>query len=385
MADDFQIFVKPVGAACNLACRYCYYLGKKDLYRSAGTLKMSGDILEKYIKQHIDASYDDPVFFSWHGGEPLLAGIDFYKKAVALQKKYLPSGRAAVNGIQTNGTLLNDEWGHFLKLENFITGISIDGPADLHDKHRLTPAGQKTFEKVLKGYKVLRKHEITTEILCVLSSDNSPYPSEVYNFFRSIGAIYLTFLPLVERDYSKTSGVTDASVSPDKYGQFLSSVFDEWIMQDIGKIKIQIFEEALRAAFNQEHTLCIFKVDCGGVPVIEHNGDFYSCDHFVDREHFIGNINRSSLEDLLASQGQKAFGLAKSKTLPRYCVDCDVLSMCNGECPKNRFITTPGGEPGLNYLCAGYKLFFNHCKPFIEALREIWLQQQTTGSLSPDA
>jgi uncharacterized protein len=371
MANDFQIFVKPVGASCNLACSYCYYLTKSDLYPGSGTLKMSGDILEKYIKQHIEASTDSTILFSWHGGEPLLAGIDFYKKAVALQKKYLTSGSTAVNGIQTNGTLLDDEWGNFLKSENFIAGISIDGPADLHDKHRITPAGQKTFEKVLKGYEILRKHEITTEILCVLSSENSSYPSKVYNFFREIGAIYLTFLPLVESDNSKASGVTDESVRPEKYGQFLSVVFDDWIRHDIGKIKIQIFEEALRSAFNQEHTLCIFKVDCGGVPVIEHNGDFYSCDHFVDKDHLIGNINKSTCADLLASHRQKAFGSAKSKTLPRYCLDCEVLSMCNGECPKNRFVQSPDGEHGLNFLCEGYKIFFRHCIPIINMLKKL--------------
>ena len=381
MPDDFQIFVKPVGAVCNLGCTYCYYLGKKDLYASSGSLRMSDDILERYIKQHIEASSDDTIFFSWHGGEPLLAGIDFYKKAVSIQKKNLPSGRKVLNGIQTNGTLLDEEWCHFLKSENFIIGISIDGPPDLHNKHRITPAGDHTSERVLRGYELLKKFKITSEILCVVNSANSLHPLEVYNFFRQLGTEYLSFLPLVERDPSGEAGVSDSSVRPEDFGRFLSVIFDEWAGHDIGKIKVQIFEEALRPAFNQDHTLCIFKTDCGGVPVLEHNGDFFSCDHFVDHVHMIGNILQKPVSEMLDDPQQKRFGKAKSQTLPRYCLQCDVLSMCNGECPKNRFITTPDGQSGLNYLCSGYKLFFNHCKPFISVLREIGLQQKTSGSL----
>jgi uncharacterized protein len=371
MPEDFQIFVKPVGAACNLGCTYCYYLDKKNIYQEEWPLKMNNEILEKYIRQHIEASKDDPVMFSWHGGEPLLAGIDFYRKAVALQNKYLPAGRSAINGIQTNGTILNDEWCHFLKSENFIAGISIDGPAGFHNMHRLTPSGDQTFRKVMKGYDLLQKYGIPSEILCVVSSQNSADPLGVYNFFRQLGAAYMTFLPLVEKDCSKELSVSERSVKPEDFGRFLSAIFDEWTENDIGRIKVQIFEEALRTAFRQDHALCIFKVDCGGVPVVEHNGDFYSCDHYVESEHLVGSINGTSLADLLESPRQKEFGMAKSKTLPRYCIDCDVRDMCNGECPKNRFISTPGGEPGLNYLCAGYKLFFNHCKPFIEALKQL--------------
>ncbi len=341
MSGDFQIFVKPVGAACNLGCTYCYYLEKKDLYQGEGSLMMSDEILEEYIKQHIEASSDDQVFFSWHGGEPLLAGIDFFRKAVALQKENLPSGRSALNGIQTNGTLINEEWCRFFKTENFIIGISIDGPDCYHNKHRLTKEGEPTLSRVLKGFELLRKNGITSEILCVVSSHNSGSPLEIYNFFREIGARYITFLPLVEKDHSKVSGASDASVKPEDFGRFLSAIFDEWKEHDIGKVKIQIFEEALRSAFKQEHTLCIFKPDCGGVPVIEHNGDFYSCDHYVDSDHIVGNINDTLLRDLLASPRQKEFGMAKSKTLPHYCLGCDVLEMCNGECPKNRFILTP--------------------------------------------
>ncbi|MCX6334967.1 MAG: anaerobic sulfatase maturase [Bacteroidia bacterium] len=371
MPNDFQIFVKPVGAVCNLGCTYCYYLDKKDLYHESSSLRMSDELLEKYIKHHIEASSDDIIMFSWHGGEPLLAGIDFYRKAVALQKKYLLAERSAINGIQTNGTLLDDEWCSFLKTENFIIGISIDGPANFHNKQRRTPSGDPTFPDVLKGYGLLQKYGITSEILCVVSSFNAPNPLEVYNFFKQIGVMHLTFLPLVEKESLKSSGVTDASVKPEDFGRFLISIFNEWTEHDIGRIKVQIFEEALRAAFDQEHTICIFKVDCGGVPVIEHNGDFYSCDHFVESDHLVGNIKETSLRDLLNSPVQKSFGTSKSKTLPRYCLDCEVVKMCNGECPKNRFIRTPDGEEGLNYLCAGYRMFFNHCVPFIEALKQV--------------
>jgi uncharacterized protein len=232
---------------------------------------------------------------------------------------------------------------------------------------------------------MLREYKITSEILCVVSSHNSGNPLEIYNFFKGLGAGYLTFLPLVERDHSTASGVSDASVKPEDFGRFLSLIFDEWTGHDIGSIRIQVFEEALRRAFGQEHTLCIFKPECGGVPVIERNGDFYTCDHFVNPDNLVGNINYSSLSDLLYSPRQMEFGKAKLKTLPHYCLECDVRDMCNGECPKNRFMPTPDGEPGLNYLCKGYKLFFNHCIPFIDALRKVWLQQQTTGSLKPEA
>ncbi|MCU0456298.1 MAG: anaerobic sulfatase maturase, partial [Bacteroidales bacterium] len=316
--------------------------------------------------------------FSWHGGEPLLAGVDFYRKAVAFQKKYLRTGRSALNGIQTNGTLLNEEWCKFLRDENFIVGLSIDGPEELHNRYRINASGKPTFGEVMRGYNMLRKFEITSEILCVVSSGNSSRPLEVYNFFRELGTPFLTFLPLVERDASCPSGVTAESVRPEEFGSFLSVIFDRWIENDIGKVKIQIFEEAIITAFDQDHTLCIFKVDCGGVPVVEHNGDFYSCDHYVDVAHLTGNILSTPVRELLSDPRQVEFGQAKSRTLPGYCLECDVLAMCNGECPKNRFAVSPDGEPGLNYLCTGYRQFFRHCKPFIEVLRDVRLKENTS-------
>lgn len=369
MDREFQIFVKPVGSVCNLRCSYCYYNDKEHLYSGSGLHKMSDEVLEEYIKQHIEATTDNTIMFSWHGGEPSMAGVEFYRKAVTLQKKYQPAGKRILNGIQTNGTLLNDEFCRFLSSEGFIAGISIDGPPELHDIHRADISGKGTSGRVLKGYELLRKYGVTTEILCVVGSHNVNYPLKVYDFFKSLDTAYITFLPLVNRNEDFPRRVTPDSVPSAAFGDFLTVIFDEWLSKDIGHIKIQLFEEVAIRAFDREHTLCILKKTCGGVPVVEFNGDFYSCDHFVDKEHFLGNINDISLSEFLDSPRQKAFGEKKLLTLPRYCLECEVLAMCNGECPKNRFIRTPDGEPGLNYLCEGYRKFFNHCRPFVEALK----------------
>ena len=376
VSREFQIFVKPVGPTCNLRCNYCYYLGRKKLYPGITPLLMSDEILEKYIIEHIEASADQVIMFSWHGGEPTLAGLDFFKKALAIQQKHLPAGRTALNGIQTNGTLLDDRWCSFLADENFIVGVSIDGPDELHNRYRRDRSDKGSLQTVLKGYELMQKYGVTAEILCVLNSFNARYPLVIYDFFKQLGTRYMTFLPLVEKNPDTATGASHNSVPAEEFGRFLCTVFDEWFEKDIGNIKVQIFEEIARTAFRQEHTLCIFKVKCGGVPVIEYNGDFYSCDHFVDRMHFLGNIKDKSLGYFLDSPQQNNFGTAKSETLPGYCRECHVRSMCNGECPRNRFIDTPDGESGLNYLCPGYKLFFEHCTPFVEALRLTWLNQQ---------
>ncbi len=368
VSREFQIFAKPVGALCNLRCKYCYYIDKKNQHTEKGSLVMSDDILERYIVQHIEASTEETIFFSWHGGEPLMAGIEFFRKVITLQKKHKPSGVEIVNGVQTNGTLIDNKWAWFFAENNFIVGISIDGPGDMHNKLRTTSDGRSSLQEVLRGYEILQRYKIKSEILCVVNSFNVKFPLIIYDFFKEIGARYITFLPLVVKRPGTKSGVSRASVPPLEFGMFLISVFDEWIERDIGEIKIQVFEEAARTAFKQQHTLCIFKENCGGVPVIERNGDFYSCDHFVNSDNLLGNINKGSVADFLDSERQKAFGRAKSLKLPRYCIECEVKAMCNGECPKNRFIITPEGEPGLNYLCGGYKMFFNHCRPFVEAI-----------------
>jgi uncharacterized protein len=372
LSREFQIFTKPVGAICNLSCNYCYYLEKKELYSQKGSCLMSENMLEKYIIQHIEATTEDLIAFSWHGGEPLMAGIDFYRKAIALQEKYKPEGKAITNGMQTNGTLLNDDWCRFLSKEGFTVGVSIDGPGELHNKNRRTRDGGDTLPDVLRGFNLLKKFGIIPEVLCVVNSENVKSPLVVYNFIKQLGPFYLAFLPLVKHDPGSLTGASLDSVPSKEFGFFLSVVFDEWVENDIGKIKIQIFEEAIRPSFNQEHTLCIFKKNCGGVPVIEHSGDFYSCDHYVNAENLLGTISDHSLSFYLDSDTQKSFGMAKSLTLPGYCKNCEVLSMCNGECPRNRFIKSPEGEPGLNYLCSGYKYFFNHCRPFVEAIAVTW-------------
>jgi uncharacterized protein len=372
---EFQVFVKPVGPVCNLSCRYCYYLGKKALYPGERHFMMDEDILEKYIIQHIKASADTIINFSWHGGEPLLAGIEFYKKVIMLQNRHRPTGSEITNGIQTNGTLLDDDWCRFLADEGFVTGISIDGTEELHNLYRRTKGDKDTFHNVIRGYRLLKEYGVIPEILCVVNAENVKHPHTIYDFFKELGSSYITFLPLVEQQLNSPTGVSSISVSSEAFGVFLSEIFDDWVEKDIGEIKIQIFEEAARTAFNQEHTLCIFKENCGGVPVVEHTGDFYSCDHFVDKDHLLGNINDHSLSFFLDSEQQKSFGQAKSLKLPGCCIDCEVRAMCNGECPKNRFILSPDGEPGLNYLCKGYKYFFNHCRPFVEAISQAWKNQ----------
>ncbi|MDP3642301.1 MAG: anaerobic sulfatase maturase [Bacteroidota bacterium] len=375
--DDFQIFVKPVGASCNMACSYCYYLEKTELLSELGLNRMSDDLLEMYILQHIQASSEQTIFFSWHGGEPTLAGLEYYRRIVELQKKHLPSSRSIINGIQTNGTLLNDEWCRFLKMENFVVGISLDGPEKFHSANRFRKDGKSSFDEVLRGFQLLKARQIPCEILCVVHAENVANPLEVYRFFKSLNAEFLTFIPLVERLMPESNQVSERTVPAEAFGEFLCAIFDEWKTSDIGTVKIQIFEEALRTAFRLEHSLCIFKPVCGRVPVVEHNGDFYSCDHFVGPAHLLGNIGQTSLSDLLESQEQKAFGKAKLDLLPECCQNCEVRDMCNGACPKDRFIETPEGEPGLNYLCEGYKMFFNHCKPFVEEVAEAWRRSQS--------
>ena len=370
ITDDFQVFAKPAGAHCNLHCGYCYYINKGDVCGAGCNALMDDRTLENYIRHHYAVSTSDTVLFTWHGGEPLLAGIDFYKRALTLQKKHLPRGKNFLNGMQTNGTLITNEWGAFLAENEFTVGISIDGTEALHNAMRRFENGAGSFEKVLKGHSLLREHGINPEILCVVSSYNVYYPLEVYGFFKRLGTRYITFLPLVEKN---NENVTKESVPAFEFGLFLVAIFDKWVKNDIGSIKIQIFEEALRTAFNQEHSLCIFREKCGGIPVIERNGDFYSCDHFVEEERLLGNINEQSLKSLLNHPVQKAFGAAKKNTLPQYCIQCEVRDMCNGECPKNRFIATPDGEPGLNYLCEGYKYFFDHSKPFINTVKSLHL------------
>jgi len=336
---------------------------------------MSEDILEEYIVQHIETSPDEIIRFSWHGGEPTILGVDFFRKVIALQRKHKPGRRFIVNGMQTNGTLLDDEWCRFLAAEGFAVGLSLDGPREMHNRCRVTRAGRPTFAQTICGYELLRRHGVSTDILCVVNAHNVRHPLEVYRFFKQIEAPYVTFLPLVGQHPGRSGGVSADTVPAEAWGFFLCAVFDEWLSGDIGRIKVQIFEEATRTAFGQEHSLCLFRPVCGDVPVLEHNGDFYSCDHFVDADHRLGNIRETALVELLESPAQTAFGQAKLKALPYLCRTCEVKEMCNGECPKNRFLRTPDGETGLNYLCAGYHRFFTHCRPFVTEVASEWRRQ----------
>jgi uncharacterized protein len=369
ISRPFQIFVKPAGARCNMGCRYCYYLKKRALYPEKSAA-MPEILLEEYIVQHIEASPEPVVRFSWHGGEPTILGLDYFRRIRVLQKKHLPAGRRIANGLQTNGSLLDDDWGRFFAEEGFAVGLSLDGPRELHDRCRVDTNGKSSFTHTMRGYEILRRYGVPTDILCVVNDYNVRQPAGVYQFFKSISAEYLSFLPCVER--SPEGKISTMSVSAEVYGRFLCTIFDAWLDRDISRIKIQIFEEAARTAFKQEHSLCIFRPVCGDIPVLEHNGDLYSCDHYVDKGHHIGNIIEIPLGELLESPALRDFGNTKQKALPQYCRLCEVLDMCNGGCPKNRFLQTPEGEEGLNYLCAGYKRFFNHCRPWVNAISEKW-------------
>jgi len=370
VSRDFQVFVKPAGASCNLGCEYCYYRDKRSLYPGARAFRMTEDVLERYIVQHIEAASGPEVNFSWHGGEPTTLGVDFFRKALELQRKHRPAGWSIRNGIQTNGVLLDEEWCRFLAEEDFSVGLSLDGPAELHDSYRLTVGGRPTHALAMRGYELLRKHKVYTDIVCVVHSLNVKSPLSVYRFFREIGCRFIGFLPVVERAPGSADAVTPHTPSADDYGKFLCKVFDEWIARDAGRITVQIFDEAARPALGLEHSLCVFRETCGDIPVVEHNGDFFPCDHYVDGEHRLGNILSTPLSELIGSSAQRAFGEAKRGALPRCCRECEVLAMCNGGCPKYRFCRTPEGEPGLNYLCAGLKRFFLHSREPLARLVE---------------
>ncbi|HDT13345.1 MAG TPA: anaerobic sulfatase maturase [Candidatus Aminicenantes bacterium] len=375
VSRSFQVFVKPAGGACNMACRYCYYLDKRPAEPGSAPARMPGDLLETYVAQHFAASPDETVLFSWHGGEPTVLGLDYFRGVVAIERRLCPPGRRFANGLQTNGTLLDDDWGRFLAAEGFAVGISLDGPRRLHDRYRRTRAGRSAFDDTMRGHEVLRRHGVPAEILCVVGAHNVRHPAEVYRFFKGLGASFVTFLPLVERRPSAPRGVSPESVPAADWGDFMRAVFDEWVAGDIGRIKIQIVEEAARTAFGQEHSLCVFRPVCGDVPVLERDGSVYACDHFVDDVHRLGNIKDRPLAELIESPVQRAFGLAKRAMLPNVCRTCDVLEMCNGECPKNRFVPDPEGGPPLNYLCEGYKAFFGHIRPFVDAVAAEWRRQ----------
>jgi uncharacterized protein len=373
----FHLMAKPGGPRCNLSCRYCFYLSKRDLYPGS-RFRMSDKVLEEYISQTIAAHCIPEVTFAWQGGEPTLLGRDFFEKVMLLQKKYCKPGMVIHNTIQTNGILLDDKWCEFFRKNRFLVGISIDGPQVLHDACRTDIAGKGTFDCVMQGLSLLKKHNVDFNILCTVNAVNGDHPLEVYRFFRDEAkAQFIQFIPVVDRDY-RTSTVTPVSIGPEQFGKFLIGVFDEWVRHDVGAIYIQHFDTALANWYGEPHGICVFSPTCGQAMVIEHNGDIYSCDHFVDQNHLLGNILKVPLTELINSDRQWQFGRDKRETLPKYCRKCQFLFACHGECPKNRFHITPDNEPGLNYLCEGYLRFFSHIREPME-----FMVQELSGGRAP--
>lgn len=380
MPPVFSVMAKPAGPACNLECRYCFYTEKDVLYGSRHSYVMQDDVLESFIRQKIEAHKTNEVNFAWQGGEPALVGVEFFEKVVSLQQKYA-RGKTITNAFQTNGVLLNDQWCRFFAGNHFLVGISIDGPAALHNIYRMNKGGQPSFEQVMRVIDLLKKYNVEFNTLTVVHRENSTRPLEVYHFLKEAGSGFMQFIPVVERaakypghdglslvspGFEGESEVTPWSVEALQYGTFLCSVFDEWVQNDVGKVFVQIFDVALELWLGMPSPLCVFGKTCGQATVIEHNGDIYSCDHFVYPENKLGNILQDSLAGMLASGQQQKFGNDKFDRLPGYCRKCPVLFACNGECPKHRFLTTPDGDPGWNYLCRGYQKFFSHINPYME-------------------
>jgi uncharacterized protein len=360
----FHVMAKPTGSACNLNCDYCFFLKKERLYPGS-SFRMADDVHEAYIKQLFEAHQVPQVTVAWQGGEPTLMGLDFFRRSVALQKKYQKPGTSIENTFQTNGILLDDVWCRFFHENKFLIGLSLDGPKELHDTYRKDKGGHGTFDRVMKAVRLLQKHQVEFNVLCTVNSKNADHPLEVYRFFRDeVRTQYIQFIPIVERDnesgYQEGSKVTDRSVRPEQFGRFLIEIFDEWVKRDVGRTFVLTFDGALAGWLDMAGTVCIFGPSCGEGTALEHNGDLYCCDHFVEPAHLLGNILKTPMIELVASEKQRRFGRDKKDLLPRYCRECDMLFVCNGECPKNRFLTTPDGEAGLNYLCTGYKMFFNH-------------------------
>jgi uncharacterized protein len=370
----FHIMTKPTGPVCNLDCAYCFYLEKDRLYPGNTQWGMSDGILESYIRQYIRIQKTDDITFAWQGGEPTLLGVDFFGKAVRLQKDHA-CGKTIHNTFQTNGILINDEWCQFFKANNFLVGISIDGPADLHDKYRVFKGGQATSSKVMRGLELLSNHGVQFNTLTCVSESNQDEPLKVYRFLKGIGSRFMQFIPIVERHAHKggenaqrlispsgTDGahVTEWSVHSRRYGTFLSAIFDEWVRTDVGRYYVQLFDVALEAWMGQMPRLCVFSEFCGNAMALEHNGDLYSCDHYVFPENKLGNIATSLLEDMVNAGLQVKFGIDKKMRLPAFCDRCEYLFACHGDCPKHRFARTTEGEGGLSYLCEGYKYFFKH-------------------------
>ena len=380
-ARPMYIMTKAAGSSCNLACKYCYYLEKNNLYKDSQPDKrfiLTDELLEKFIEMYIESQTTPQVLFCWHGGESLMRPLSFYKKVVELQKKYA-RGRIIDNTIQTNGTLLNDEWCRFFKDNNWLVGVSIDGPQEFHDEYRKNKIGAPSFRKVMQGIDLLKKHGVEWNALAVVNDFNGDYPLDFYHFFKEIECKYIQFTPIVERIIPRKDGrylaspmdaqnipLADFSVSPEQWGNFLCTIFDEWVRNDVGEYFVQIFDATLANWIGEQPGVCSMARTCGHAGVMEYNGDVYSCDHFVFPEYKLGNIRTHTLIEMMFSERQQKFGNDKFDKLPSQCRNCKYLFACNGECPKNRFAITADGEPGLNYLCAGYHKYFEHVAPYMD-------------------
>ena len=392
-AKPLYVMVKPAGSICNLACDYCYYLEKANLYKENRNHVMNDVLLEKFIKEYIESQTMSQVLFTWHGGETLMRPLSFYKKALELQKKYA-GGRTIENAIQTNGTLLTDEWCAFLKENNWLVGVSIDGPQEFHDEFRKNKHGRPSFNKVMQGISLLKKHGVEWNGMAVVNDFNADYPLDFYNFFKEIGCQYIQFTPIVERITHHNDGrhlaslsdnkeveLADFTVTPEQWGSFLCTIFDEWVKEDVGKIFIQMFDSTLANWVGEQPGVCTLAKVCGHAGVMEFNGDVYSCDHFVFPEYKLGNIYENSLVEMMYSKRQQDFGNSKYTSLPNQCKNCDYLFACNGECPKNRFAVTEDGEPGLNYLCKGYFQFYSHVAPYMDFMKNELANQRPPSNV----
>jgi len=380
--SPIYLMAKPAGSLCNLACEYCYYLEKGKIYEreDARSKIMSDDMLERFIEQYIEAQTMPSVLFTWHGGETLMRPISFYQRVLQLQQKYA-HGRNIDNCIQTNGVLLNDEWCRFFRDNNFLVGVSIDGPEEFHDEFRRDKQGRPSFQRVMRGIRLLQKHGVEWNALAVVNDFNGDYPLEFYRFFKEIDCHYIQFTPIVERIVKRDDGLTlapgmqeggqltDFSVTPEQWGNFLCTIFDEWVKHDVGDYYIQIFDATLANWASVEPGLCSLSSMCGHAGVIEHNGDVYSCDHFVYPEHRLGNLREKTIVEMMYGEQQQQFSRMKTQQLPQQCRECRYLFACHGECPKNRFVRDRYGNPGLNYLCRGYHQFFQHVAPYMDFMK----------------
>lgn len=392
-AKPLYVMLKPAGAHCNLACKYCYYLEKNKLYPTAQRHLMSDEMLEQFTREYIEAQTMNQVLFTWHGGEPLLRSIDFYRKALSLQQKYA-GGRHIDNVIQTNGTLLTDEWCEFFAQNHWLVGISIDGPQPDHDHYRLTAAGKPSWKKVMQGIKLLKKHGVEWNAMAVVNANNANHPLEFYRFFKENGCQFLQFTPIVERltrhedDRTLASladkdeiSLSEASVAPEQWGYFLCAIFDEWVRKDVGKIFVEIFDCTLANWMGISPGICAYSKECGHAGVMEHNGDVYSCDHFVFPEYKLGNIRDHSLIHMLYGEQQQEFSRLKHSSLPRQCKECDMEFACHGECPKNRFMKDKYGNSGLNYLCPGYYHYYQHVAPYMDYMKQELMSQRPPSNI----